>query len=103
MRHHPYKLYGAGLLAVVAGLVTLSVLFFNQAFTSFDHVTVHVQRAGLQLLPGSDVKVRGLIVGDVESITSTGNGADIKLRLNPSMAKRIPSNVTVRMLPKTVF
>jgi phospholipid/cholesterol/gamma-HCH transport system substrate-binding protein len=103
MRRHPYKLYGAGLLAVVAGLVALSVLFFQQAFTSFDHVTVHVQRAGLQLLPGSDVKVRGLIVGDVDQITSDGTGATLKLRLNPSQAKRLPSNVTVRMLPKTVF
>jgi phospholipid/cholesterol/gamma-HCH transport system substrate-binding protein len=103
MRRHPYKLYGAGLLAVVCGLVTLSVLFFNQAFTSFDHVTVHVQRAGLQLLPGSDVKVRGIIVGDVQRITSNGNGADLELRLDPGKASQLPRNVTVRMLPKTVF
>ena len=103
MRHHPYKLYGAVLLAVVGGLVALSVLFFNEAFTSFDHVTVHVQRAGLQLLPGSDVKVRGIIVGDVERITSDGDGADLLLRLDPNKARQIPRNVTVRMLPKTVF
>jgi virulence factor Mce-like protein len=103
MRHHPYKLYGAVLLAVIAGLVALSVLFFQEAFTSFDHVTVHVQRAGLQLLPGSDVKVRGIIVGDVERITSNGNGADLQLRLDPDQAKQLPRNVTVRMLPKTVF
>src|SRR4051812_44228231 len=103
MRHHPYKLYGAALLAVVGGLVSLSVLFFNEAFTSFDHVTVHVQRAALQLLPGSDVKVRGIIVGDVQEITSDGDGADLKLRLDPDKAKQIPRNVTVRMLPKTVF
>lgn len=102
-RHHPYKLYGAGLLAVIVGLVTLSVLFFQQAFTSFDHVTVHVARAGLQLLPGSDVKVRGIIVGSVERISSDGQGADIELQLDPSKAKQLPRNVTVRMLPKTVF
>jgi phospholipid/cholesterol/gamma-HCH transport system substrate-binding protein len=103
MRRHPYKLYGAILLAVVVGLTALSVLFFNQAFTSFDHVRVHVARAGLQLLPGSDVKVRGIIVGDVERITSDGNGADLELRLDPSKAQELPRNVTVRMLPKTVF
>lgn len=103
MRRHPYKLYGAALLAVVAGLVTLSLLLFQQTFTSFDNVTVHVARAGLQLLPGSDVKVRGLIVGSVDRITSTGDGADLVLRLDPGQAKRIPSNVTVRMLPKTLF
>ena len=103
MRKHPFKLYGVALLAVVAGIVTLSVLLFNQAFTSFDHVRVHVARAGLQLLPGSDVKVRGVIVGDVESITSDGDGADLNLRLDPAWARKLPQNVTVRMLPKTLF
>jgi phospholipid/cholesterol/gamma-HCH transport system substrate-binding protein len=103
VRHHPYKLYGVVMLAVIAALVALSVLFFKEAFTPFDHVRVHVARAGLQLLPGSDVKVRGLIVGSVEDITSDGDGADILLRLDPDQAKRLPRNVTVRMLPKTVF
>src|SRR4051812_36597331 len=102
-RHHPYKLYGVVLLAVVAGLITLSMMFFRQAFTSFDHVTVHVSRAGLQLLPGSDVKVRGIIVGSVQQITSNGDGADLELALNPAKASEIPQNVTVRMLPKTLF
>src|SRR4051794_30148107 len=100
---HPYKLYGAALLAVVAGLVALSVLLFDQAFTSFTVVSVHVQRAGLQLLPGSDVKVRGIIVGSVDSITSTGDGAVVTMKLKPDQAKRLPANVTVRMLPKTLF
>ena len=102
-RMHPYRLYGAGLLAVIAALVTLSVLLFDQVFTPATYVDVHVQRVGLQLLPGSDVKVRGLIVGSVDTITSDGDGADVKLKLKPSQARRIPSNVTVRMLPKTLF
>jgi phospholipid/cholesterol/gamma-HCH transport system substrate-binding protein len=103
MRHHPYKLYGVLLLVVAMALVTLSILQFNQAFTPADHVTVHISRAGLQLLPGSDVKERGIIVGSVESISSTGEGAELRLRLHPSEAKQIPANVTVRLLPKTLF
>ena len=103
MRHHPYKLYGAIMLAVIAGFVTLCVLAYQQAFTSVAHVRVHVERAALQLLPGSDVKVRGLVVGSVSDITSNGRGADLQLRLDPEQAKRLPSNVTVRMLPKTLF
>jgi len=103
VRHHPYKLYGAMMLAVIAGLVTLSLLLFNRVFTPATYVTVHIKRAGLQLLPGSDVKVRGLIVGSVESISSTGSGADIKLRLDPKQAARIPTNVAVRLIPKTLF
>src|SRR5436305_3045326 len=103
MRHHPYRLYGIGLIAAAAAIVALCMLAFAQAFTPFDHVTVHVARAGLQLLPGSDVKVRGIIVGSVESITSDGNGATLKLRLDPAKVKALPENVTVRMLPKTLF
>src|SRR3954468_2055414 len=103
MRHHPYKLYGVLLLAVAVALVALSIMQFNQVFTPADHVTVHISRAGLQLLPGSDVKERGIIVGSVESISSTGDGADIKLRLKPSEARQIPDNVRVRLLPKTLF
>src|SRR3954467_2763644 len=103
MRHHPYKLYGVLLIAVAAALVALSIMQFNQVFTPANHVTVQMGRAGLQLLPGSDVKERGIIVGSVESISSTGDGADIKLRLKPSEARQIPDNVTVRLLPKTLF
>src|SRR4051795_9309357 len=103
MRHHPYKLYGVLLLAVAVALVALSIMQFNQVFTPADRVTVHIGRAGLQLLPGSDVKERGIIVGSVESISSTGDGADIKLRLKPSEARQIPDNVRVRLLPKTLF
>lgn len=103
MRNHPYRLYGIGLLAAAAAIVTLCLLAFEQAFTPFDYVTVHVARAGLQLLPGSDVKTRGVIVGSVDSITSDGNGATLRLRLNPAKARELPTNVTVRMLPKTLF
>lgn len=103
MRRHPYKLYGAALLALIAALVTFSILLFQQTFTPFDHITVHVQRAALQLLPGSDVKVRGLIVGSVQRITSDGDGAELDLRMDPRRARELPGNVTVRMLPKTLF
>src|SRR3954466_15533997 len=96
-------MYGVLLLVVAAALVALSILQFNQVFTPADHVTVHIGRAGLQLLPGSDVKERGIIVGSVESISSTGDGADIKLRLTPSQAEKIPDNVRGRLLPKTLF
>ncbi len=102
-RGHPYRLYGIVMLAVAAGLVMLSVLQFNQVFTPATHVSVDISRAGLQLLPGSDVKVRGIIAGEVSSISSNGNGAVIHLRLNPSMADRLPDNLSVRLVPKTVF
>ena len=100
---HPYKVYGAAMIAALVGFTALSIAIFQQKFTSFVPVTLQIQRAGLQLLPGSDVKVRGLLVGSVGSISSDGNGATIKLRITPSKAKLIPDNVDARLLPKTIF
>src|SRR4051794_21441639 len=103
LARHRYELFGLVLLLVLGSLVWLSIAMFNRQFTSTTPVSLHISRAGLQLLPGSDVKVRGLIVGSVEQITSNGDGADIKLELQPSQAQRIPANVSARLVPKTIF
>jgi phospholipid/cholesterol/gamma-HCH transport system substrate-binding protein len=91
------------MLVVGALFVTLCLAYFNQAFRPVSKVSLNISRSGLQLLPGSDVKVRGLIIGDVSSITSDGTGAVIHLRLDPKKAKRLPDNVSARLLPKTIF
>jgi phospholipid/cholesterol/gamma-HCH transport system substrate-binding protein len=102
-KRQPYALYGVAMLTVIGLLATLSIMAFKQEFTSTTPVSMKIQRAGLQLLKGSDVKMRGLIVGDVKSIDSTGDGATISLDLKPSMIKNIPSNVDAQLIPKTVF
>ncbi len=58
---------------------------------------------GNQLQNQSDVKIRGLIVGEVRSISSVGHGARVELALQPAAARSIPSNVSARLLPKTLF
>jgi phospholipid/cholesterol/gamma-HCH transport system substrate-binding protein len=103
MRFSRYQLYGVAMIAVVAAFVALCLAYFNQAFTPVSTVTLHIPRAGLQLLEGSDVKVRGLIVGNVKSITSDGDGATVTLHLDPKQARRLPENVTARLIPKTIF
>ena len=100
---HPYRIYGLVTLVVIVGLIALCIAAFQRVFTPTTSVTVHISQAGQQLLPGSDVKVRGLIVGSVSSITSTGDGADLHLHMKPSMLKDIPANVTARLVPKTIF
>src|SRR3978361_1068277 len=98
-RRHPYALYGVAMLTVVTLLATFCILVFQQTFKSFTPVTMHISRAGLQLLKGSDGKLRGGIVGDVDSITSNGNGATIKLRITPKYASDIPQNVGAQLIP----
>ena len=74
---HRYEFLGLTMLLILALLVWLSIAMFEQQFTSTTPVSLHISRAGLQLLPGSDVKVRGIIVGSVKQISSDGNGAGV--------------------------
>lgn len=98
-----FRLLGVGFIITVALALIATVGLFNKAFTPVVHVTVKTARAGLQLLPRSDVKVRGLIVGEVRATHATADGATLDLALDPDKAKLIPSNVTARLLPKTLF
>ena len=102
-RFSRYQVYGVAMLTALALFVGICIAYFNQAFTPVDHVSMHISRAGLQLLPGSDVKVRGLIVGSVSTISSDGDGATLQLHLDPSKARHIPDNVSARLIPKTIF
>ncbi len=98
-----YRLLGLSMLLVFALLLALTVALFNKALTPTIKVRVAAERAGLQLLPRSDVKVRGIIVGEVRATRATENGAIIDLALDPDHAKLIPNNVQARLLPKTLF
>jgi phospholipid/cholesterol/gamma-HCH transport system substrate-binding protein len=98
-----FRLYGVIFLLVVGLLLALTVALYQKRFTPVVHVTLRSDRAGLQLLPRSDVKVRGLIVGEVRTIRSTGSGASLGLAINKDKASLIPGNVSARLLPKTLF
>ncbi|WP_329071003.1 MCE family protein [Amycolatopsis sp. NBC_01480] len=97
------RLLGLLLVALLVGGIALSIALYNKSFTSFVTVKLEADSIGNQLLKQSDVKVRGLIVGSVDDIAVTGNGAELTLRLDPASAKLIPQNVSARFLPKTLF
>ena len=95
--------YGVAFLLTLVLLVGLSVASFQKRFTPVVMVTLKSERIGNQLQNASDVKIRGLIVGEVRSITSTGSGASIELALQPDQVAGIPVDVSARILPKTLF
>ncbi|GLZ12335.1 ABC transporter substrate-binding protein [Actinomadura sp. NBRC 104425] len=98
-----HRLLGLSMLVVLALLLALVVALYNKALTPVVRVKVAAERAGLQLLPRSDVKVRGLIVGEVRGTRATSDGAILDLAINRDKAKLIPRNVQARLLPKTLF
>ena len=97
------RLSGVAFLVVIAALVGLTVALYQKTFTPTVNVTLQADRAGNQLSAPTDVKLRGLIVGEARSVTSTGDGAVIKLALSPDMVGLIPANVQAQLLPKTLF
>jgi virulence factor Mce-like protein len=97
------RVQGLAFLVVLACLLGLSVAAYQKAFTEVAHVTLETDTAGNQLQEASDVKVRGVIVGDVREVSATAEGASIELAINPDYLDQIPADVTARLLPKTLF
>ena len=97
------RLQGLLFVVVLLGLVGLSVGVYVGAFDDGVPVTLRVERAGTQLAERADVKVRGLDVGKVESITTDGGAATVQLSIDPDKVELIPANVSARLIPKTLF
>ncbi|MGQ5653213.1 MCE family protein [Streptomyces sp. EKR5.2] len=97
------RLYGLAFLAVLALLLSLAVAVYQQAFTSMVPITLEADTLGNQLDPRADVKLRGLLVGEVREVHADGTKAILDIALNPQYVPDIPSDVHARLLPKTLF
>ncbi|GAA1983661.1 MCE family protein [Amycolatopsis minnesotensis] len=96
---------GAGVvfLVVIGLLITLSIKIYDKDFDSSVPVTLRTDRVGNQLHVTSEVKARGVVVGEVRGIRGTGDGAEIDLALEPGKLARLPKNVSALLVPKTLF
>ncbi|MGN6160071.1 MAG: MCE family protein [Marmoricola sp.] len=96
---------GIVFIALMLAAIWFVVAIFNQQFTTFYKVSLPTDASGLQLPDRADVKVRGVIVGEVTKAVANpgGNGAVLTLGIEPSQIDTIPSNVTASILPKTLF
>ncbi|HEY2670655.1 MAG TPA: MCE family protein [Rugosimonospora sp.] len=98
-----HRALGLAFVLLLVGALTLSVLVYRKTFTPAAWVTVHTDHTGLQLSEGADVKMRGVLVGEVRGISSNGSQATLRLALDPSTLHQIPANVSVQLLPDTLF
>ena len=92
---------------VMVGALTLLVAGaagqFLGWFKSTVPVTVDAPRAGLVMNPDAKVKLRGVEVGRVRSITESGGKAVLALAINSSQLHEIPGNVTADIKSNTIF
>ncbi|MCU1602709.1 MAG: mammalian cell entry protein [Frankiales bacterium] len=97
------RISGVVFLLVISMLVYLTVLLYQKKFTAVVKVRLETDRIGNQLAAHSDVKIRGLVVGEVRSVSSKGDGAVITLGLKPGEISKIPADVRAALYPKTLF
>ncbi len=97
------RLQGVVFLLVPALLVWLSVAIYQKRFTEAAMVTLRTGSVGNEMHPQADVKLRGVVVGEVRKIEADGSGARLTLALKPESVPRIPANVSAQMLPTTLF
>lgn len=103
-RSRRYIVGAAGLGAVVVFVVGVG-LDYSQALP-WQHqpeVTLTTTAAGLELDPGADVKLEGVPIGTVRSVTSDGRMATLHLALDSDRLSLIPRNVDAAIVPKTLF
>lgn len=98
-----HQAYGLVFLLAAALFFWTTISIYNKEFTDVATVSLQTDKAGNQMRPGADVKIRGLVVGEVRSISSHGKGATLELAIQPERLNAIPSNVQARLLPKTLF
>jgi phospholipid/cholesterol/gamma-HCH transport system substrate-binding protein len=98
-----FKALGVLFLCLLLAGVYLTYAVFTKKFTDYDRVKLETSTIGLQLPTRADVKIRGVIVGEVLDFTSKGDGAEVTLGLYPSKVGEIPANVTGAIVPKTLF
>ncbi|MFH9063014.1 MCE family protein [Streptomyces coeruleorubidus] len=103
MRVLRLRLYGVVFIAVLALLLSLSIAVYRQAFTPVVRITLEADSLGNQLDPRADVKLRGLLVGEVREVRADGTKAMLDIALKPEHVAQIPSDVHARLLPKTLF
>ncbi|HEX3932433.1 MAG TPA: MCE family protein [Nocardioides sp.] len=97
------KALGIAFLCLLLAGVWLTYGVFTQKFTRFDEVTLDAPSIGLQMPERADVKIRGVIVGEVLGFSATDQGARVRLGIFPSQLHTIPGNVTGAIVPKTLF
>lgn len=94
---------GAILVAIMVFLVWVTYAFFDKQFVKSEPVYITTERTGVNLPENADVKLRGMIVGEVRTIEPYREGVRMTLAMKPEAMKDVPRDVSAQILPKTLF
>ncbi|MFD3532785.1 MCE family protein [Streptomyces sp. NPDC058664] len=94
---------GVVFLLVPALLAWLAVAVYDKSFTASDPIVVETGNIGNEMHLGAEVKLRGVVIGEVRAIDATDGGARLTLAMRPGTLRHVPSDVRAQMLPTTLF
>lgn len=97
------RVLGLAFFLIVALFLWFTIAVYNKTFQDVVKVDLVTDSVGNALPQHADVKMRGVLVGEVRSAEPDGPKVKAEMALNPEQAQEIPSNVTARLLPKTLF
>jgi virulence factor Mce-like protein len=103
LRRLRYQVLGLVFLLVAALFFVTTIAVYHKEFTPITEVRLETDHVGNQMRVGADVKIRGMVVGEVRSIEVAGDHTALGLALEPDKTSVIPANVSARLLPKTLF
>jgi phospholipid/cholesterol/gamma-HCH transport system substrate-binding protein len=103
VEHLRLQVCGVLLMAVVAGFIGLSIARYLKVFEPGVMVTLRANEAGLMLPKYGDVRLHGVLVGQIREISHSGQQALVEIAIQPDQADAIPANVGVEILPTTLF
>ncbi|MFF5787584.1 MCE family protein [Streptomyces sp. NPDC012693] len=94
---------GVVFLLVPALLAWLAIAVYDKRFTASDPIVVETGSIGNEMHLGAEVKLRGVVIGEVRAIDATDGGARLTLAMRPGTLRHVPSDVRAQMLPTTLF
>jgi len=104
LRRQDYARRGSVVVLAFVLLLGVAYLRMSGSVGGDPEVSAQLRNAGGSLRSGSDVKIAGVIVGKVSSITrASDGGVRVDMRMPEDGLEHIPDNVVARILPATVF
>src|SRR3546814_12016793 len=94
-------LTGAIALVLLSAAATIGIKASFGAFDGGYELSGRFDAAGQGLLPGSDVKVRGVHIGEVDCIRLVDGAASVTLRLHDG--EQVPVAAPALLRPQTLF
>ncbi|MEU6167775.1 MCE family protein [Streptomyces tanashiensis] len=94
---------GVVFLLVPVMLASLAVAVYDKRFTDTDPIVVETGSVGNEMHLGAEVKLRGVVIGEVRAIDATEGGARLTLAMRPGTLRHVPADVRAQMLPTTLF